>query len=284
MRDCLFAIIALGCAQCPGVSVNMKVKEFLRAKQLDINHFEIEVWDHKTVLYHGAARIVLTQVEFDKLKLFVEKVLNMLRYRKSDRIFLSWRRNRMASGGVSKRLHNLWEKCGNFDNKKPIKNLTAGAFRRSASTGVRLQESLHKKEVAALMNHSKQTADTHYDIIDKRKAALIGSKKVRKTFHSVKMPNKIQVQPNFFIASPIKQAINIIKTETYTTPVKTTQNKFESRYHSNSLLRKQWSSQDTNVLQQNCMTPLKELAKSVNASPKQIYDKIRALKQKVRSA
>ena len=54
MRDCLFPIIALGCAQRPGVSVNMKVKEFLRAKQLDNNHFEIEVWDHKTVLYHGA--------------------------------------------------------------------------------------------------------------------------------------------------------------------------------------------------------------------------------------
>ena len=284
MRDCLFAIIALGCAQRPGVLVNMKVKEFLRAKQLDINHFEIEVWDHKTVLYHGAAHIVLTQVEFDKLKLFVEKILNMLRYRKSHHIFLSWRGNRMASEGVSKRLHNLWGKCGNFDNKKPIKKLTAGAFRRSASTGVRLQESLHQKEEAALMNHSKQTADTHYDIIDKRKAALIGSKEVRKMFHSVKMPNKIQVQPNFFIASPIKQANNIIKTETYTTPVKTTQNKLESRYHSNSLLRKQWSSQDTNILQQNRMTPLKELAKSVNASPKQIYDKIRALKQKVRCA
>ena len=149
----------------------------------------------------------------------------------------------MASEGVSKRLHNLWGKCGNFDKKKPIKNLTAGAFRRSASTGVRLQESLHQKEVAALMNHSKQTADTHYDIIDKRKA------------------------------------------ETYNiTPVKTTPNKLESRYHSNSLLRKQWSSQDTNIIQKNRMTPLKELAKSVNASPKQIYDKIRALKQKVRCA
>ena len=121
--------------------------------------------NHKTVLYHGAARIVLTQGEFDKLKIFVEKVLNMLRYWKSDHIFLSWRGNRMASGGVSKRLHNLWEKCGNFDNKKPIKNLTAGAFRRSASTRVRLQESLHQKEVAALMNHSKQTADTHYEYI-----------------------------------------------------------------------------------------------------------------------
>ena len=209
MRDCLFAIIALGCAQRPGVSVNMKVKEFLRAKQLDINHFEIEVWDHKTVLYHGAARIVLTQVEFDKLKLFVEKVFNMLRYRKSHHNIL--RGNRMASGGVSKHLYNLWEKCGNFDNKKPIKKLTAGAFRRSALTGVRLPESLHQKEVAALMNHSKQTADKHYGIIDKRKAALIGSKEVRKMFHSVKMPNKIQVQPNFFVASPIKQANNIIK-------------------------------------------------------------------------
>ena len=158
-------------------------------------------------------------------------------------------------------------------NIKPIKNLTAGAFRRSASPGVRIPESFHQKEVAALMNHSKQTADTHYDIIDKRKAALIGSKEVRKMFHSVKMPNKIQVQPNFFNASPIKQANNIIKIYNIT-PVKTTPNKLESCYHSNSLLRKQWSSQDTNILQKNRMTPLKELAKSINASPKQIYDKI----------
>ena len=117
MRDCLFAIIALGCAQRPGVLFNMKVKEFQRAKQLDINHFEIEVWDHKTVLYHGAAHIVLTQVEFDKLKLFVEKILNMLRYRKSHHIFL--RGNRMASGGVSKRLHNLWENVVTLITKNP---------------------------------------------------------------------------------------------------------------------------------------------------------------------
>ena len=93
------------------------------------------------------------------------------------------------------------------------------------------------------------------------------------------MPNKIQVQPYFFNASPIKQANNIIKIYNIT-PVKTTPNKLESRYHSNSLLRKQWSSQDTNILQKNRMTPLKELAKSINASPKQIYDKIRALKKK----
>ena len=111
-------------------------------------------------------------------------------------------------------------------------------------------------------------------------------KRFKYLFDFFAFPNNLTINchktDKFFDFSIVESLLK--KEDKNITPVKTTPNKLESRYHSNSLLRKQWSSQDTNIIQKNRMTPLKELAKSVNASPKQIYDKIRALKQKVRCA
>ena len=88
----------------------------------------------------------------------------------------------MDSGQISLRVHLLWEKAGIF-TKEPVKKLSCNIIRKSTSTGLREIKSSHLQEVADLMTHSTKTANEHYYVRERQKAASIGSNVIRQFFH-----------------------------------------------------------------------------------------------------
>jgi len=117
-------------------------------------------------------------------------------------------------------------------------------IRKSVSTTARQQKSQFTKEIAITMAHSEKTAGTHYDIFEQELASAQGANQIK----------------NLFRDSP-KTA------ESPSLPEQTTPKK-----------RKKWSGEEVVILTEAIekKTPIKSLP--VNASPRQIYDKIRQIK------
>ena len=242
MRDHLYIVIAFGNAHRSGVVANMKMNEYLKAKKLTDDLWEISVWDHKTVEVYGPAKVTLLNYQFDWLKIFVNSARSKLVVQ-DDNLFLSWSGKRMASGDISARLHHLWCKAG-IIGKNIQRRLCFNDVRRTASTLVRESNSNFTQEVADTMMHSSKTAEEHYYIRQKEKSVKVGGQVLRE---------------HFFPA------------------------------HTLSTPKKKWSKDEISVLKQfesinglvtlpNIKSNITELS-SVNASPKQIYDKFRSIQR-----
>ena len=242
MRDHLFTAIHFGCGHRSGVSVNLTMKELSKAKEINDRMVEVKVWEHKTVASYGPAKIVLSLEEYDWLKIFVKHARSQLHEIMSDKVFLSWNGASMKSGDVSKRLHNLWCKVGIFDDRQIPKHLSCNIIRKSTSTGLRESNAGNYQAAADLMAHSIKTANSHYYLREQEKSASIASGTIRKHYYQggAATPNK----------------------------------------------RKMWNNEEINELTKSftadaAVTDVNDQISTLNidASPKQVYDKIKSLKR-----
>ena len=186
-RDYLFTVIHFGNGHRSGVSANMLVDEFVKAKCAS-NVYIINVWNHKTVAYYGPAKVVLKPKHYEWLKVFVLKIRKQLPCR-DENVFLSWTGKAQASGAISGRLHNLWVKVGIFDDVNS-KRLSCNTIRKTCNTSLRETGSKRLQEAADLMAHSLQTAQTNYFMRKMEKAAVHGSEAIQSHFYATKTPPK----------------------------------------------------------------------------------------------
>lgn len=243
VRDHIYFTIHFTLAQRSGVTANMTMNEFLKAKKID-GVWIIDVWNHKTVETYGPAKVILSEDNFNILKTYIDFARIQTNPRCNE-VFLSWSGRKVKSGDISKRLHLLWERVGNFENKIIPKNLSSNIVRKSASTGLRESKSAHIDDAANLMAHSIKTADQHYYLRNIEKSSLIGTSSVTNLFHGTDDINK--------------------------TPTK----------------KKTWTEKECEVLKhtfdEENEISLSEVKKksdslsSLNASPRQMYDKLRRM-------
>ena len=239
LRDYLLITIGFSNAHRSGVPAHMLISEFEKAKKIRDDIHEIKVWDHKTVHYYGPALVTLNSTTFEYLSLFVMKARPQVKNITATNVFLSWGGKSMKSGDVSKRLHVNWERAGNFTEKTIPKNLSQNHVRKSATTGLRARNSDFSKQAAHGMMHSEKTASIHYHLIEQQEATVQGA------------------------------------------------NAIQNMFYEKSSTRKNWSKEEVQTLVKDFGTEnvsfdaVKERCRSVdlNASPRQIYDKIRNLRK-----
>ena len=154
----------------------------------------------------------------------------------------------MEAGAVSRQLCSLWIKIGILT--KNDKNMSCNILRKSASTNIREAGDPRTKEASDLMAHSTKTAEAHYVIRKKQLSAASGSTALRSLSNFTKETEK---QP------------------------KTSK-------------RKLWNSEETLNLKKVCADEInngvtlesirlnKELHK-IDATERQVYDKVRSLSQ-----
>ena len=251
MRDDLYTIIHFGHGHRSGVSANLLMSEYLKAKVISTvatdgsELKEISVWNHKTFNTYGPAKISLRPDEFLWLKTFIDVARSQINSAKVENVFLSWSGNAMKSGDVSKRLHTLWCNAGIFEDHAIPKNLSCNIIRKSTSTGLRESNTGCYQEAADLMAHSLKTAEGHYYLCEQEKSAARAGGVIRKYFY---------------------------ESSTTVTPPK---------------YRKKWSEGEVQKLQKEFGDNLESLRLvdveertptiSVDASPQQIYNKVRSM-------
>lgn len=270
IRDHLYTKIHFTSAPRSGVTSNMTIAEFKSSELQEDGKWLVEVWDHKTVEHYGPAKVILTAENYELLKIYVIRARPQTSP-KFENVFVTWSGSKINSGDVSKRLHLAWKKAGNFENKEVPKNLTVNIIRKSTSTGLRENKSKFTAEVANLMAHSKSTAEDHYYIRNMRKSASIGTNVVTDLFYGSDYHDKNRP----ITTTPDKTATP----QSVCTP--TSQNQ-----------RKLWSEKEVSEIE----TAFKneeisygfvkkkcETLSSIDASPRQAYDKLRVLSKVKRS-
>ena len=246
-RDFLMVEIELANAHRSGVVVNMKMDEY-RGATLVSNQHHIPVWDHKTIECYGAAPVILNSNLFNKLETYVLYMRSQINTN-CDELFTSWSGRKLQSSDPSKKIHKMWKESGVFEGKDIPKNLTVNHIRKSVSTAARAEGSLHTKEIAILMAHSMKTANTHYDIYEKEMAQAVGAKEIQTLFRDSESPKKISNSSPALPETPPKRSP-----------------------------RKVWSKEEESYLQKEIEqgTPIQSI--NIDASHRQVYDKVRRLK------
>ena len=251
LRDHLFVIIHFGNGHRSGVTANLQMKEFNSAQKVQ-NSIQIKVMKHKTFYACGPAIIALSKKHFNMLTTYVTQIRAQLKSQ-SGNVFLSWTGNAMQSGAISRQINSLWIKAGLFDESRP-KNLCANLIRKSISTGIRDHETGHYQETADLMAHNLKTAQVHYHLRDKSRAAA----KAKDVISSIFKVNQDASEEILALPFPISPRKSWDITE-----VQRMQEVFADEISSKSI--------DLNVVRE------KKHLLSIDATEKQLCDKIRQL-------
>ena len=158
-------------------------------------------------------------------------------------LFLSWSGKCMASGGISARLHHLWCKAG-IISKNIHRRLCLNDVQRTASTLVRESNSDFTQGVADTMMHSNKTAEVLYYTRQKEKSVVVGGQVLRDHFY-----------PAHTLSTPRK-----------------------NRSNNEISVLKQFQSDNGSGTLPNIKSNIIAFS-SINASPKQIYDKFRSVER-----
>ena len=101
VRDHLYSLVHFSNSHRSGVTANMTLEEFQKAKQDKDGIWTILVWDHKTVSDYGPANVELTSDSYELLNTFVNQIRPKMKIIKSNNVFLSWEGKRVTSGIIS---------------------------------------------------------------------------------------------------------------------------------------------------------------------------------------
>lgn len=155
----------------------MRMSEFKNMHK-EGNEFVISVKNHKTLVTHGPARIVLSAKLYSWMQIFVAEVRSTVCSSSDNKkcVFLSWTGEPLASSQISKALKSVWKKA-EVDGT-PSSTL----FRKSAVTGVhRSSDSSEiRGNLADLMAHNTGTAQRYYKLHEKSVTSVQASKQLRK--------------------------------------------------------------------------------------------------------
>ena len=304
IRDHFHINIAFSNAQRSGATANMTIQEFQAAKLQQNGKMLIEVWDHKTVVQFAAVNLQLYQKDFEQLQLFVYGPRKRMQVA-SNAAFISWSGKKVSGGDVSKRLHLTWERAGNFVNKNITKNFTATLIWKSASTGLRETNSDCLSEAADAMTHSLHTAEQHYFVRSMKKSSVIGVDAISQFFYGSGKDDShsplLQTQSSAPVSSShpgIENFTPSISTvsdcSTLSTPFVYTICNHETEDFIPSMLstpqkRKHWSSHEERQIKDvfseeepdfNLVKNQYSKVALLQASPRQVYDKLRSLKRR----
>ena len=247
-RDHLFVKIHFGNGNRSGVTANMTVTEFNNAKYIE-PYYVIQVRNHKTYHSNGPAMLTLTQEQHEWMKLFLTHV-RKIAIPRVDNFFIAYTGEAMRPGAVSNQLNSLWKKAGIQNTNS---RLCGNLVRKSVVTGVRDKNLGNLQEVADNMSHSLKTAENHYHLRNKQKSAVIAGGTIRELYSEVSPSKERQC------TTPQKKVwkeeeIDILK-ET-----------FDADQHNSSI-----------SVRDNCTKD--NLCERINASPKQIFDKLKSMKR-----
>ena len=276
MRDFLYTIIHFAKGSRSGVTAYFSVEEFKKAKRLGDGH-AIDVWGHKTLESHGAAKVWLTNEEFFYVTVFADYVRVQLPPLDPE-VFLSWIGKSIKSGDVSKRIHVLWVGAGIIDENAP-KKMSSNIIRKSVSTGLMEKNSMYLQEVCDTMSHSMTTQAQHYWPRQKEISLLKGSMAMRNHFYAA-MSQSPQISTN--PQSP--------QSKNHTPPVHENPQIHHTPQQPVRSPRKVWSpceaetllnsfNGDEDITMDFVKKKIDNQNLRLNASPKQTYDKLRSLKR-----
>lgn len=246
VRDHLLTLIHFGNASRSGVSANMLMEEYESAKPLPDGRFVIKVKNHKTKKFYGPANVTLPEKHFEWLTCYVKKIRPCLPCQDNN-VFLSWLGKAMTSGSISHRIHQLWVKAGIFNDSQPKKKLCVNTIRKSASTHIRENKKGNQQEAADTMAHSTHTANKDYFLRNYGHSSAVGSQVISDVFYSKKQ--------------------EVPGCQTPRTP------------------KKVWTADEIEKISENfpdLNVSMKDVMSSpvhFNASPKQVYNKIKSLKR-----
>lgn len=170
VRDFLMCKIALNNASRSGVLANMTMQQFSNVSVVD-GHYVISVSDHKTAATHGPAKVVLTQIIYSWLSVYVNdfRPFVMESGKESGNVFLSFRGEAMSSGQISKALQSVWGKAGLSSS------INCTLIRKTAVSAVHKTVPESRADLTVLMSHRMETANKSYLLLDKNRATVAAS-------------------------------------------------------------------------------------------------------------
>ena len=179
MRDFIMTVIALANAHRSGVSANMTLSEYEKAKIDEKSDTAlIHVFKHKTLCKHGPAVVCISIQTYNFLKIFVTKVRSKIGS-DAPNVFVSWSGSAMESGAVSRQINSIWVRSGVYgDNAPPKKNICTTVIRKSVTTLVHDKFEHNAQPVADLLAHDLQTAKKIYRVKNREKQAVSGSRAI----------------------------------------------------------------------------------------------------------
>ena len=181
VRDFLFSEIHFGNACRSGVTANLMMEEFEKAKNLPDGRVNIKVKRHKTRRSYGAANLTLTREQYAWMVSFVNSFRSRLPIEHHN-IFLSWSGKDQKSGAISDRMHQVWFKCGIFGDLQPSTKLCANVIRKTASTLLRESNNPHARQAADSMAHSMGTVEKDYFLRNFEKSSTVGASAISSVF------------------------------------------------------------------------------------------------------
>ncbi|CAB3995645.1 Neurofilament medium polypeptide [Paramuricea clavata] len=153
-QDFLFTQIFIDNANRPDVLAHLTMKEHTNIHKQD-EHYVITV-KNTTAHVHGPARIVLSDILYS-----IGVMQAHVRTRINGPVFLSWNRNAMKSGHITKAVQSVFTKAG-LDVK-----ITSTSFRKAAVTKVHIDNPDMSRKLADLMAHNEATAKRYYLLSEK---------------------------------------------------------------------------------------------------------------------
>ena len=101
-RDHLLFIIDFGIVYRSGVTANMTMGEFRRAREIADGVIAISVWDHKTSEHYGPDQVTFDKEEFSWIECFANVIRpKMPNLSTTNKVFLSWTGMNITSGYLS---------------------------------------------------------------------------------------------------------------------------------------------------------------------------------------
>jgi len=103
--------MVIGNASQSGVVANMTLSEFKNARRVD--GYVISVSEHKMSSSYGPAKIIVSQILYSWLKVYVEHFRSrVLTTSQASQLFLSWNGEGLASSQVCRAVQSVWQKAG----------------------------------------------------------------------------------------------------------------------------------------------------------------------------
>ena len=195
IRDYILTTLALLNAHRSGVSANMTMDEFKRAKhEKTADKWIISVRKHKTYRKHGPAVVCLPSHEYNILCCYVDKIRPHINCNVHN-VFTSFKGNSLESGGVSKQINAIWKRSGVYGEKRPPKkNVSTTVIRKLVTTLVHENHMEKAQPVADLLAHDVHTAKKSYRVRNRQKQAIAGSAAIQEAFQ-IKQPESSLESP-----------------------------------------------------------------------------------------
>ena len=164
VRDYLLARIVLANANRTGVLANLETEQVRRARNVD-GHMVISVSKHKSAWKYGPAKLVLSNILYRWLKVFVDSVVPMISGAATG-VFLATTGEAMTSGQITKQLQSVWKKAGLSEK------ITCTLVRKTAVSTIHQEVPAMAANLADLMCHRTETAAKCYRLVNREKTSV----------------------------------------------------------------------------------------------------------------